>query len=65
MTVCITLLSNDRAHAFPIDIGKTIKLIPISDRVTEVDVASILTIVFIASKIVVRVLYLFNFFFDI
>ena len=44
-------------HAIPADIGKIIKPIAIIDRVIEVDVAPIITIVSTDSNIVFRVLY--------
>ena len=53
---CNTLLANDRVHAIPADIGKTIKPIPVIDRVIKVDVAPIITIVSIDSNIVFKVL---------
>ena len=34
-----TLLANDRVLAIPAHIGKTVKPIPVIDRVVEVDVA--------------------------
>ena len=57
-----TSLPSDKAYAIPADIGKTIKPIPVIDKVIEVDVAPILTIVSTDSKIVFRVLY-FSFLF--
>ena len=44
-------------HAIPADIGKIIKPIAVIDRVIEVDVAPIRTIVSTDSNIVFRVLY--------
>ena len=44
INLCNTLLPHDKVHAIPADIGKTIKRIPITDRVEEVDVASMITI---------------------
>ena len=44
-------------HAIPADIGKIIKAIAVIDRVIEVDVAPIITIVSTDSNIVFRVLY--------
>ena len=58
------MLPNDRVHAIPVDIGKTIKPIPLTDKVIEVDVAPIITIVSNDSNIVFRVLYFLNFFLD-
>ena len=50
------MLANDRVHATPAAIGETIKPKPVIDRVEEVDVASLITIVFTDSNIVFRVL---------
>ena len=44
-------------HAIPSDIGKIIKPIAVIDRVIEVDVAPIITIVSTDSNIVFKVLY--------
>ena len=44
ITLCNTLLHKDRVHVVPADIGKTIKPIPVIDRILEVDVAPIITI---------------------
>ena len=44
-------------HAIPADVGKIIKPIAVIDRVIEVDVAPIITIVSTDSNIVFRVLY--------
>ena len=49
------MLPNDRVHAIPADIDKTIKPIPVIDRVIEVDVAGIMKIVSTDSNIVFRV----------
>ena len=51
-------------HAIPADIGKIIKPIAVIDRVIEVDVAPIRTIVSTDSNIVFRVLYFSYLFFD-
>ena len=56
IVLCNTLLPNDRVHAIPADIGKIIKPIPVTDRVIEVDVTPMITIVCTDSKIVFRVL---------
>ena len=53
---CNTLLANERVHAIPADFGKTIKPIPVFDRVIEVDFALIITIVSTDSNIVFGVL---------
>ena len=52
INLCNTLLPNDKVHAIPADIGKAIKPIPVMERVIKLDVALILTIVSIDSKIV-------------
>ena len=44
-------------HAIPSDIGKIIKLIAVIDRVIELDVAPIITILSTDSNVVFRVLY--------
>ena len=49
-------------HAIPSDIGKKIKPIAVIDRVIEIDVAPIITIVSTDSNIVFRVLYFSSFF---
>ena len=59
--LCKILLPNDRVHAILADIGKTIKPIPVIDRVSEIDVAPILTISSTVSNIVVIVLCFLNF----
>ena len=40
ITLCNTLLPNERVHAIPADIVKTIKLIPVIVSFAEVDVAA-------------------------
>ena len=50
------LLPYDRVQAFPADIGKTMKPMPVIDRVIDVDVAPMITILSTDSKIVFRVL---------
>ena len=52
INLCNTLLPNDRVHAIPADIGKTSKPIPVTDKVIEVDVAPIITILSTDSNIV-------------
>ena len=42
--LCNILLPNDIPQAIPADIGKTIKPIPVTDRVIEVEVAAMITI---------------------
>ena len=65
INLCNTLLPNDRIHAIPADIGRTIKPIQLIDTVMEVDVAPILTIVSTDSNIVFSVLKILIFFFDL
>ena len=60
-----TLLPTDKAHAYAVDIGITIKLIPVGDRVIELDTVAIITIVSNDFSIVVIVLYFLYFFFDL
>ena len=61
---CNTLLPNDRVHAIPADIGKTIKPKPVIARVIEVDVAAVIIILSTSSSIVFRVLKTLDLFFD-
>ena len=56
ITLCNTLLPNDKVQAIPADIGKIIQPIPVIDRVIEVDVAPMITILSTDSNIVFRVL---------
>ena len=56
INLCNTLLPNDKVQAIPADIGKIIRPIPVIDRVIEVDVAPMITILSKDSKIVFRVL---------
>ena len=56
INLCNTLLPKDRVPAIPADIGKLIKPIPVIDRVIEVDVAPMITILSTDSNIVFRVL---------
>ena len=51
-----TLLTSDKVHAIPTHIGKTIKPIPVTDRVIEVNVAPRMAIVSTDSNIVFRIL---------
>ena len=64
ISLCSTLLPNDKVHAIPADIGKIFKPIPGIDRIIEVDVSPIKTIVSSDSKIVFRVFLIFLFLFD-
>ena len=50
------LLRKDKPQAIPADIGKTIKPIPVIDRVIDVDVAAMITILSTDSYIVFSVL---------
>ena len=52
----ITLSPNFRARAILADIGKFIRPIPLFDKVIEVDVVAIITVVSTDSNIVFRVL---------
>ena len=56
INLCNTLLPNDRVQAIQADIGKIIKPIPVIDRVIEVDVAQMITILSTDSNIVFTVL---------
>ena len=56
INLCNFLLPNDKPQAIPADIGKTINPIPVIDRVIEVDVAPMLTILSFDSNTVFRVL---------
>ena len=56
INLCNILLPNDKVQAIPADIGKIIKPIPVTDRVIEVDVAAMITILSTDSKTVFRVL---------
>ena len=56
INLCNTLLPKDRVQAIPADIGRIIKPIPVIDRVIEVDVAAMITILSTDSIIVFRVL---------
>ena len=50
------LLPSDKPQAIPADIGKTIKPIPVTDKVIDVDVAPIITMLSTDSNTVFRVL---------
>ena len=54
--LCNTLLPSDKPQAIPADIGNTIIPIPVSDRVIEVDVAAMITILSTDSNNVFKVL---------
>ena len=53
---CIILLPSDGAQVIPADMGKIIKPTPVTDRVTEIDVAPMITMLSTDSNIVFRVL---------
>ena len=54
INLCNTLFPNNRVQAIPADIGKIIKPITVIDRVIEVDVAPMITILSTDSNIVFR-----------
>ena len=56
INLCKTSLPIDRVQSIAADIGKIIKPIPVIDRVIEIDVAPMITILSTDSKIVFRVL---------
>ena len=56
INLCNILLLKDRPQAIPADIGKTIKPIPVIDKVIEVDVAPMITMLSTDSNTVFRVL---------
>ena len=56
INLCNTLLPSDKPQAIPADMGKTIKPIPVTNIVVEVDVAAMITIESTDSKTVFRVL---------
>ena len=60
-----TLLPIDKAHANDVDIGVTIKPVPVRLNVLEFDVVAIITNVSNDFSIVVIVLYFLFFFFDL
>ena len=55
INLCKILLPKDIPQAIPVDIGKTIKPIPVIDRVIDVDVAPMITILSTDSNIVFKV----------
>ena len=65
INLCNTLLPYDKPQAIPADIGNTIKPIPVIDRVIEVDVAAMMTILSTDSNIVFKVLQFLYRFFDL
>ena len=60
-----TLLPIDKAHAYAVDTGITIKPIPVRLNVIELDVVAIIANVSNDFSIVVIVLYFLYFFFDL
>ena len=56
INLCNILLPNDKVQATPADIGKMIKPTPVIERVIEVDVAPMITILSTDSSTVFRVL---------
>ena len=56
INLCNILLPNDRVQAIPADIGNTIKPIPVTDSVIEVEVAAMIAILSTDSNIVFKVL---------
>ena len=56
INLCNTLLTNDRVQAIPADIGKIIKPKPVTDKVFEVDVVAMITILSTDSNTVFKVL---------
>ena len=60
-----SLLPIDKAHADAVDIGITIKPIPVRDNVIEIDIVAIITNVSNDFNIVVIVLYFLYFFLDL
>ena len=56
INLCNILLPNGKPQAIPADIGKTIKPIPVTDRVIEVDVAPMITILSRDSNTVFKIL---------
>ena len=56
INLCNILLPNDRVQAIAADIGKIINPTPVTDRVIEVDVALMITILSTDSNTVFKVL---------
>ena len=56
INLCNTLLPCDKPQAIPADMGKIIKPTPVIDKVIEVDVAAMITMLSTDSNIVFRVL---------
>ena len=60
-----TLLPIDNEQVDAVEIGITIKPIPLRDKIIELDVVAIITIVLTDFNIVVKVLYFLYFLFDL
>ena len=60
-----TLLPSDDPHGVAVDIGSTIKPVPVRDNVIELDVVGIITNVSNDFNIVVFDLYFLNLFLDL
>ena len=56
INLCITLLPKDNVHAIPAEFCRTIKPIPVTDKVIKVDVARIITTLSTDSNFVFRFL---------
>ena len=56
INLCNILLPNDKPQAIPADIGNTIKPIPVTDSVIEVEVAAMITILSTDSNTVFKIL---------
>ena len=65
INLCNTLLPNGRVQAIPTDFGKTIKSTPVIDKVIEIDVTPMITILSTDSNIVLREFHILNIFFDL
>ena len=65
INLCNILLPNDKVQAIPADFGKMIKPTSVNDRVIEVDVAPMITILSTDSSTMFRVLKFFYLFFDL
>ena len=65
INLCKISLPNDRVQAIPADIGNIIKPMPVTDRVIDVEVAPMITILSTDSNNVFRVLYFLYLFFDL
>ena len=59
INLCNILLPSDKPQAMLVDIGTTIKPIPVIDKVIEVDVAAMITMLSTDSNTVFRVFIIF------